>query len=288
MGLSDSLRATWEHRRDLGGLWWRFLAKLGLSKDRFHEWKPWQQRAGKVALAGVLAFLLSMFVNTLEHFFGSTRGLDPDLRPLRLRRLRRDRADRHSRVGGAPRSRAPRGRADGGRRRYRRRRDRRVRDRQHAQRGDRGRRDVHRALRAAVAQPPGNGTDADPGTKDAGRPEGRPADRDRPRDHVPVLRGQAVHDPRLRAGAVGRHGGEHDRVHDDGRRPEHRRRLRGPARPRLRRLLRDWRVHRRLVRVAPVPDDQLPSRRGRHRQEPARDPHHRLGAADRSRHSSPR
>ena len=74
MGLSDSLRATWEHRRDLGGLWWRFLAKLGLSKDRFHEWKPWQQRAGKVALAGVLAFLLSMFVNTLEHFFGTTGG----------------------------------------------------------------------------------------------------------------------------------------------------------------------------------------------------------------------
>ena len=74
MGVSDSLRGTWEHRRDLGGLWWRFLARLGLSKDRFHAWKPWQQRAGKVALAGVLAFLLSMFVNTLEHFFGSTKG----------------------------------------------------------------------------------------------------------------------------------------------------------------------------------------------------------------------
>ena len=117
MGLSDSLRATWEHRRDLGGLWWRFLAKLGLSKDRFHAWKPWQQRAGKVALAGVLAFLLSMFVNTLEHFFGSTRGSILTIAPLRLRRLRRDRADRHSRVAGAPRSRAPRGHPHGGRRR---------------------------------------------------------------------------------------------------------------------------------------------------------------------------
>jgi branched-chain amino acid transport system permease protein len=74
VSFSDSLRGTWEHRRDLGALWWRFLTKLGLSKDRFHAWKPWQQRAGKVALAGVLAFLLSMFVNTLEHFFGSTKG----------------------------------------------------------------------------------------------------------------------------------------------------------------------------------------------------------------------
>ena len=44
----------------------------------------------------------------------------------------------------------------------------------------------------------------------------------------------------------------HDRVHDDGRRPEHRRRLRGPARPRLRRLLRDRRLHGRLVRLGAV------------------------------------
>ena len=44
----------------------------------------------------------------------------------------------------------------------------------------------------------------------------------------------------------------HARLHDDGRRPEHRRRLRGPARPRLRRLLRDGRVHRGLVRVGAV------------------------------------
>ena len=40
------------------------------------------------------------------------------------------------------------------------------------------------------------------------------------------------------------------RLHDDGARPEHRRRLRGPPRPRLRRVLRDRRLHRRLARVA--------------------------------------
>jgi branched-chain amino acid transport system permease protein len=74
VGVTDSLRSAWDHRRDLGGLWWRFLAKCGLSRERFHSWKPWQQRAGKVALAGVLALLLSLFVNTLEHFFGQTKG----------------------------------------------------------------------------------------------------------------------------------------------------------------------------------------------------------------------
>ena len=36
---------------------------------------------------------------------------------------------------------------------------------------------------------------------------------------------------------VGQLDGDHDRLHDDGRRAEHRRRLRGAARPRVRRLL---------------------------------------------------
>ena len=49
-----------------------------------------------------------------------------------------------------------------------------------------------------------------------------------------------------------RHGRDDDDLHHDGPRPEHRRRLRGPARPRLRRVLRDGRVHGRVVRVAAV------------------------------------
>jgi branched-chain amino acid transport system permease protein len=47
---------------------------FGLSKERYLSWRPWQRRAAKVGLAGVLAFLLSLFVNTLEHFFGQSGG----------------------------------------------------------------------------------------------------------------------------------------------------------------------------------------------------------------------
>jgi branched-chain amino acid transport system permease protein len=74
VSLGERVRGAWEHRRDLGGVWWRFLGWLGLPKERFHSWKPWQRRAGKVALAGLLAFLLSLFVNVLEHFFGRSGG----------------------------------------------------------------------------------------------------------------------------------------------------------------------------------------------------------------------
>jgi branched-chain amino acid transport system permease protein len=65
---------VWAHRRDVGAVWWRFLGRLGLPKDRYQSWKPWQRRAGKVALAAILAFLLSLFVNILEHFFGTSGG----------------------------------------------------------------------------------------------------------------------------------------------------------------------------------------------------------------------
>ena len=51
-----------------------------------------------------------------------------------------------------------------------------------------------------------------------------------------------------------------DRVHDDGRRPEHRRRLLRPARPRLRGLLRRRRVHGRLVRVPALRAGHVPLR----------------------------
>jgi branched-chain amino acid transport system permease protein len=65
----------WNHRRDLGALWWRGLGKAGLSRERFHLLPAWEQRAGKVALGGVIAFLLSLLVNVLEHFFGQTSGV---------------------------------------------------------------------------------------------------------------------------------------------------------------------------------------------------------------------
>src|SRR3954464_4193971 len=67
---SERLQHTWAHRRDIGIVWWRALGATGLTRERFHALPRWQQRAGKVALAGVLAFLLSLLVNILEHSFG--------------------------------------------------------------------------------------------------------------------------------------------------------------------------------------------------------------------------
>ena len=64
------LSELWSHRRDLGALWWRGLGKLGLSQARFHALPGWQQRAAKVALGGVIAFLISVLVGVLERSFG--------------------------------------------------------------------------------------------------------------------------------------------------------------------------------------------------------------------------
>jgi branched-chain amino acid transport system permease protein len=66
------LLLLWRRRRELGGLWWRGLGALGLSRARFHALPKWQQRAGKVALGGVAAFAISIFVNILEASFGAT------------------------------------------------------------------------------------------------------------------------------------------------------------------------------------------------------------------------
>jgi branched-chain amino acid transport system permease protein len=74
VSVGERVTGVWAHRRDLGGVWWRFLAWLGLSKDRYQSWRPWQRRAAKVALAGVIAFLLSLLANILEHFFGQNGG----------------------------------------------------------------------------------------------------------------------------------------------------------------------------------------------------------------------
>ncbi len=60
----------WGRRRDVGGLWWRGLGRLGLSRERFHALPRWQQRAWKVALGGVVVFLVSVVVNALERGFG--------------------------------------------------------------------------------------------------------------------------------------------------------------------------------------------------------------------------
>src|SRR5690349_7475199 len=65
-----SFGELWQRRRDLSGLWWRGLARLGLSRERYLALPGWQQRAGKVVLGGILAFLIVLVVKILEHFFG--------------------------------------------------------------------------------------------------------------------------------------------------------------------------------------------------------------------------
>ena len=55
-------------RRDSAGSGGAVLATFGLTRERFHALPRWQQRLGKVALGGVIAFLISIFVNVLEHF----------------------------------------------------------------------------------------------------------------------------------------------------------------------------------------------------------------------------
>jgi branched-chain amino acid transport system permease protein len=65
---------AWGRRRELGGLWWRGLGAAGLDRDRFHALPAWQQRAGKVAFGGVVAFVFSLIVNVLERFFGEGGG----------------------------------------------------------------------------------------------------------------------------------------------------------------------------------------------------------------------
>jgi branched-chain amino acid transport system permease protein len=70
-----SLLLIWRRRREVGSLWWRGLAAAGLPRERFHSLPGWQQRAGKVALGGAIAFLLSLLVNVLERSFGQGAGV---------------------------------------------------------------------------------------------------------------------------------------------------------------------------------------------------------------------
>jgi branched-chain amino acid transport system permease protein len=62
----------WARRREVGTLWWRGLGATGLTRERFHAWPRWRQRLAKLALAGVLAFLIAIFFNILEEIFGKT------------------------------------------------------------------------------------------------------------------------------------------------------------------------------------------------------------------------
>jgi branched-chain amino acid transport system permease protein len=73
--MGEKLTQLWNRRRELGALWWRGLGTFGLSRERFHALPGWQQRAGKVALGGAIAFLISIFVNVLENLFGNTSNV---------------------------------------------------------------------------------------------------------------------------------------------------------------------------------------------------------------------
>ncbi len=75
----------------------------------------------------------------------------------------------------------------------------------------------------------------------------------------------------------------HARLHDDGARAQHRRRLRGPARPRLRRVLRRRRVRGGLARVAALRGHLLPLRVGGDRSRCAGNSHLGLARAPRRR-----
>ena len=57
---------------EVGSAWWKALGYVGLTRDGFHAWAGWQQRIGKLVVAGVVAFVISIFVNVLEASFGST------------------------------------------------------------------------------------------------------------------------------------------------------------------------------------------------------------------------
>ena len=57
---------------EIGSAWWRGLSSIGMTPERFHGLPGWQQRLGKLAVAGVIAFLIAILVNVLEASFGST------------------------------------------------------------------------------------------------------------------------------------------------------------------------------------------------------------------------
>ncbi len=104
---------------------------------------------------------------------------------------------------------------------------------------------------------------------------------------------RVVRDPRLQGLPEHGHDGRDRHLRDDGDRAEHGRRLRGPARSRLRRLLRDRRLHGGLVRLSALQlEGRLRVRRDRRAGRDRRDPHldlarppHRRGHHSRRRRS---
>jgi branched-chain amino acid transport system permease protein len=71
VGIGD----LWRRRSEFGNVWWDLIGKTGLTRERFHELPGWQQMAGKVGLGGIIAFLISVVINALERFLG-TSGLN--------------------------------------------------------------------------------------------------------------------------------------------------------------------------------------------------------------------
>ena len=57
---------------EIGSAWWRALSSIGMTPERFHGLPGWQQRLGKLAVGGVVAFLVAILVNVLEASFGAT------------------------------------------------------------------------------------------------------------------------------------------------------------------------------------------------------------------------
>jgi branched-chain amino acid transport system permease protein len=76
--MTTSVADLWRRRSEFGTVWWELVGRTGMTRERFHALPTWQQRAGKVALGGVIALLISVFVNALERFVG-TSGLKVEI-----------------------------------------------------------------------------------------------------------------------------------------------------------------------------------------------------------------
>ncbi len=58
----------------IGAAWWGGFSTLGLSRERWRSWPLWRRRLVEAAVVGVAAVLISIVVNLLERYFGTTAG----------------------------------------------------------------------------------------------------------------------------------------------------------------------------------------------------------------------